>query len=140
MFNTLTTANLYFATRYGAVAGWTALDDGDKTALLTTAYNRINTHSDFDIPSAPTTEQLTLLKMAENELAWYMKIHISDEDRRLGLQAQGVNEAGIVKEKYNDPLSVPFPPVVLDLLNDFTNLKAFYASDLTRDEDESVNA
>ncbi|MCK4825203.1 hypothetical protein KA005_56160, partial [bacterium] len=64
------------------------------------------------------------------------------EDRRMGLRAQGVIEAGVVKEKYKDDLmKLPVPPFVEALLEDgdFTTEKAFGMVDLARDEDESVD-
>lgn len=132
-------ADTYFTTRAGA-SGWSALTD--KQSLLTTAYNRIYYHPDYDIPSSPSISQLAKLKIAQSELAWYMHIHIEDEDRRKGLQAQGVIDAGIVKEKYNteDLANLPLPAFVVKLLNGFNNVEPFYAGDLARDENYTVDS
>lgn len=141
MWNTLATANTYFSTRFGASAVWTALGDPDKTSLLTTAYNRIFFNPDYSVSASASGDTLTKLQMAENELAWYMNGHLSDEDRRKGIQAQGVEEAEIVKEIYDvgSLMELPFPPIVNKLLSEFTTLLPLYASDLTRIEDDSVN-
>jgi hypothetical protein len=59
----------------------------------------------------------------------------------MGLRAQGVLEAGIVKEKYKDIMELPVPPLVKALLEDggFTTEKAFGMVDVDRDEDKSVD-
>ena len=74
-------------------------------------------------------------------MAYYLALHWGDEDRRAGLQAQAVTEAGIVKEVYDKDRAgkVPIPPIVEELLEDFSNLKAFGMANIERDEDESVN-
>ena len=114
----ITDADTYFTTRYGASA-WAALINADKTSLLTTAWNRIRSDTRFTIPGTPSADQKLILAMAQEETAWYMYIHLADEDRRIGLIAQGVIEAGIVKEKYRNTGEIPLPPIVVDLLVDF---------------------
>ncbi|GAH56372.1 unnamed protein product, partial [marine sediment metagenome] len=79
---------------------------------------------------------------AQCETALYMAIHLSDEDRRKGLQAQGVIGAGIVKETYDkDSLDkLPMPPIVLEILGDFYKYgEAMVMVDIDRDEDKSVD-
>lgn len=138
-------AETYFETRYGS-------DDFDnltestgayyKTAVLTTAYKRLYYCPDFSIPSSPTAAQLAKLKDAQCETALYMAIHLTDEDRRKGLQAQGVIDAGIVKETYDkDSLNkLPIPPIVFEILVDFYKYgESMVMVDIDRDEDESVD-
>jgi hypothetical protein len=75
-------------------------------------------------------------------MAYYLAGHLADEDRRKGLQAQAVTEAGIVKEKYDGAglASIPIPGAVVDLLDEFeVGETPFYSVDIERDEDESVD-
>ena len=128
----LADANTYFTTRLEN-AEWTGLTDAQKTAALTTSYNRIRYLKDYDIPSSPTDAQKAVLADAECELAYYMLIHLADEDRRKGLQAQGVVQAGVVKEAYVEtnwsiikPDSIPLPPIVKQMLTDFYKENLLY--------------
>ena len=82
-------AAAFFVTRYGCGA-WATMADADITALLTTAWNRIRFDSRWTIPAAPTAAQKEKLAYAQDLTAWYMYIHLQDEDRRKGLQVQGV--------------------------------------------------
>lgn len=128
-------ANTYFETRAGATA-WAGYTDAVKQSDLTTAFNRLNDHEDYDLPSAPTGSALEKIQRAQCEMAWYIHKHIEDEDERKGLQAQGVIKAGIVKEEYNitDLHTLPLPPVVVNLLKDYCNVEAVYQIDIGRDE------
>ena len=137
---TLDDAATYFVTRLGE-ADWNGLNDDQRTAALTTAYNRIRYCERFDIPAVLTAAQKLVLADAQCEMAKYMVIHLQDEDRRKGLQAQGVTEAGIVQEIYDkDSLAkLPIPPIVLEILGEFHKYdEAFGMVDVDRDEDESV--
>lgn len=137
----LTDAATYFTTRY-AEAGWLSLTDAQKTAALTTAYDRIRYCDEFSVPTSPTTAQKALLADAQCEMANYMIIHLSDEDRRKGLQAQGVVGAGIVKEAYDREslLKLPIPQIVYHILDSFRKYKSpLYIVDIDRDEDKSVD-
>lgn len=143
--NNVDEAETYFETRYKSEAWDDVLEEsGDmqKTAVLTTAYNRLRYHGDFSIPASPTAVQLAKLKDAQCEMAFYFVIHLADEDRRKGLQAQGVISAGIVKEAYDrdslDKLPIPLP--VQELMKDFDKYgKPIAVVDIDRDEDESVD-
>ena len=138
-------ADLYFSTRLSANA-WAdiAPTSGDpiKTAALTTAYERLYFSGLFNLPLFldATADQLVVLKKAQCELSLYMLIHLADEDRRKGLQAQGVTVAGIVKEQYSeaDLNYLPIPPFVAGLLEEFSTaiINPFYISKIDRDEDE----
>lgn len=143
----LTDAESYFSTERLETAFWDALTTtsggkDEKTAVLTMAYNRIRFCKDFSIPASPNATQAAKLRMAQCEMAYYLAGHLADEDRRKGLQAQAVTEAGIVKEKYDGAglASIPIPGAVADLLDEFTAGETpFYSVDIERDEDESVD-
>ena len=89
---------------------------------------------------AQTADQEVILIKAQCEMAYYIALHLADEDRRKGLQAQAVTDAGIVKEKYHKDLlgEIPIPPAVDDLLEDFKIADTMAMIDIDRDEDESV--
>jgi len=140
----LVEAESYFANERLKKEHWTALADNDtKNMALNMAYNRIHYCSDYSTPAAgaETAAQLIILIKAQSEMAYYIALHLEDEDRRKGLQAQAVIAAGIVKETYDkDKLSdIPIPPVIDALLEDFSAKKAMAIIDIDRDEDESVD-
>jgi hypothetical protein len=139
----LADADLYFSTRLAAEP-WTSIPADSnhikKIAALTTAYDRLYFSGLFDLPLLliATADQLVVLKKAQCELALYMLLHLADEDRRKGLQAQGVTVAGIVKETYKDTDMnyLPIPPFVIGLLAEFAiEDSPFYVSSIDRDED-----
>ena len=145
---TISEADAYFSTRLSADA-WTSIlptsGDPKKTAALTTAYDRLFYSGLFDlpIPASATTAELVILQKAQCEMCLYMLLHLADEDRRKGLQAQGVTAAGIVKEQYaeGDLNYLPIPPFVAGLLEEFSTaiISPFYISDIGRDEDKGAN-
>ncbi len=120
----------------------------EKTAVLKMAFNRIRFCKEFDIPETPTADQSERLKIAQLETAYYLAQHISDEDSRKGLHAQGVVGSSVVGETYvrfgTDTvglLDIPLPPIVWQLLDDMRVVESpFAAIDIDRREDESVNA
>jgi len=141
---TLVEAESYFANERLKKAHWTALADSDeKNTALNMAYNRIHYCSDYTTPAAgvETAAQSIILIKAQAEMAYYIALHLEDEDRRKGLQAQAVTAAGIVKEQYDkDKLGeIPIPPAVDALLEDFKAEEAMAIIDIDRDEDESVD-
>jgi len=140
----LTDADTYFDTRLAADAWNDIVDDSThstKTAALTTAYDRLFYSNLFTLPTLAlaTAAQLVILTKAQCEMALYMLIHLEDEDRRKGLQAQGVTQAGIVKESYKDAdlMKLPIPQFVAAILEDFSTAgHEIYVSAVDRDEDE----
>lgn len=147
---TLAEAESYFSTRLFSTA-WTGIvpasGDPVKTAALTTAFDRLFYCGLFSLPTlaAATADQLVVLKKAQCEFSLYLLQHLADEDRRKGIQAQGVTVAGIVKEQYAeaDLMTLPIPPIVSKML-DAAGFSApapapFYAVDIDRREDESVD-
>ena len=137
-------ADAYFDVRLENTA-WFAFDDDKKDAAITTAYNRIYYDKRYDVPTYDdaTAAQLVVLKIVNCEMAYYLAVHLADEDRRKGLHAQGVLEAGIVKEVYDKDMltELPVPPFVDAILEDagFVTEAAFGMVNLDRDEDESVD-
>jgi len=138
--DTLDEADTFFNTRLNN-SDWLALDGDERTAALTTAYNRIRYSNKYSIPASPTVAQKAKLKDAQCEMAIYMATHLADEDRRKGLQVQGVTEAGIVEEVYDKDWldKLPIPPIVDSILEDFKSAVGFGMVDVDRDEDESVD-
>ena len=137
-------ASLYFTDERQITTLWDALTtDDQKNKVLNNAYNRLFYSPDYSLPEAgsETAAQLVVLIKAQSEMAYYILMHLEDEDRRKGLQTQAVTSAGIVKEVYDKDRAgkVPIPPIVDELLEDFSELKAFGMADIDRDEDESVN-
>lgn len=140
-WSTLAEAEAYFANNRLETAEWDVLSTDDKkNKTLNFSYNRILYAKQFTIPAAPTAAQLIKLKIAQQELAYYIAIHLADEDRRKGLQAQGVIKAGIIKEDYFEEWldKLPFPPIVINILEPFSNEVEFAIMEIDRDENKSV--
>lgn len=137
----LAEANTYFTVDRLETVFWDNASNALRTKALENAHNRILYHDDYEIPASPSPAQLVKLKMAQEEMAYYLLIHLADEDRRKGIQVQGVVKAGIVKEDYDKDLLLwlPIPPFVDDLLSEFKKAKAFFKVDIDRDEEESVD-
>lgn len=116
----------------------------EKEAVLRQAFNRIFYSTDFeDVPTAAaaTPDELVRLKKAQAEFALYLAIHLRDEDARKGLQAQGVIEAGVVKEKYKEDwmAKTPIPPFVYDLMAGWLKVYPTAAViDIGRNQDKSA--
>ncbi|MFW6121756.1 MAG: hypothetical protein ACOC80_12795 [Petrotogales bacterium] len=143
-FDDLSDANEYFMDERLITTAWDDLaDDATKTKAIKNAYNRIYYSPKYDVPkyADASAAQLVILKKANGEMAYFLAQHLEDEDRRKGLQIQGITDAGIVKEKYSkdDLMSLPIPPFVDTLLKDFKTAKAFGMVDIERDEDEDVD-
>jgi hypothetical protein len=145
-FDDLDDAQDYFDTERLDASAWDALDDDKKQEnVLTMAYNRIFYSSAYTVPTyaAASAAQLVVLKKVNGEMAYYLCVHLNDEDKRKGIQAQGVLEAGIVKEVYDRDMlkELPIPPMVHSMLvaGGFLASQSFFGVDLTRDEDEDIN-
>ena len=145
-FDDLDDAKAYFTTERLVTTAWDALpDDATMTKAVINAYNRIYYDPRYGVPTyaAASAEQLVVLKKVNGEMANYLAVHLADEDRRMGLEAQHVTDAGIVKEKYDkDKLGdLPVPPMVDAMLEDagFLVETAFGMIDIDRKEDESVD-
>ena len=142
-FDDLPDAKAYFTIERLVTTSWDALTtDPLMTKAVKNAYNRIYHDPRYTVPiyADATPAQLVVLKIVNGEMAYYLAQHMEDEDRRMGLRAQGVTKAGIVKEDYKDDLELPIPPFIDALLDEegFVTEKAFGMVDVDRDEDESV--
>lgn len=144
-FVDLNEAKTYFTTERLDTEEWDDLaTDAKKTVSVIQAYNRLYYDIRWSLPTYAdaTAAEREILKRANGEMAYYLALHLSDEDRRKGIQAQATIEAGVVKEKYDKDLLVeaPVPAVVVAMLAPWlTPLTMFGAIDLARDEEESVN-
>jgi hypothetical protein len=142
-------ADGYFSTRLFSAAWTSIVDDSGqttKTAALTTAFDRLYYSGLFTLPTlaTATVAQLVVLKKFQCEMALYLLAHLADEDRRLGLQAQNVTVAGIVKEQYkeSDLNKLPIPAFItagLEAAGFSAAAAPFYVSDIDRDEDKGAN-
>ena len=143
-FTTVAEADLYFDDERLVTTAWDALagsGDTQKTKALMQAYNRLYYSGLFELPTyaEASAAQLVVLKKAQAEMAYYLAQHLADEDRRKGLHAQGVTEAGIVKEVYAEAnlSDIPIPPLVAGILEDYSSApKALYVASVDRDEEE----
>jgi len=112
---TLAEAEIYFANERLETALWdvATMTNDLKNKALNMGYNRIYYCPDYGVPAkgSETVAQKVKLIKIQCEMAYYLTMHLADEDRRKGLQTQGVVEAGIVKESYNkgdlNELSIP---------------------------------
>ena len=124
----------YLSTRFGADTYW--VSGVDKEAAIITAYRWLIGSKDFSLSSTETAQKV---KDAQCEMALFLVQHQPDIDIRLGLQAQGVIEAGIVKEKYSGKARLPIPIAVTSLLDGYNNTRALYITNIERNEDEGVS-
>ena len=146
----LNEAEDYFQNERLETEAWDNLDESSplfqKTKVLKQAYNRLYYSKEFVLPkySEADSDDLQVLTKAQAEMAYYLAVHLDDEDRRKGLQAQATIEAGIVKEKYDQSklYDTPIPPFIRDLLCGYlagTPATEFGMVNLCRDEDEGVD-
>ena len=142
-FTDLADAIAYFETERLVTTAWDAFtDDALKSKAVTNAYNRIYYDPKYSLPTyaTATAAELITLKKVNGEMAYYLAQHMEDEDRRKGIQAQGVVSAGIVKEVYDKDMldKLPLPPIVEGLLSEFET-GGFYAVGIERDEDDDID-
>ncbi|MBE3109317.1 MAG: hypothetical protein IMZ46_02215 [Acidobacteria bacterium] len=141
-------ANDYFALERLETACWDDLGSGSgvpfKDKVLLQAFNRLMSDPRWKLPlyANATAAEILKLRMGQAEEAYYLACHLPDEDRRKGLQAQGVIEAGVVKEKYDigrlDDL--PVPAIVQAILYPWLiDYAEFGVADIGRDEERSVH-
>jgi len=131
---TMAEANTYFGERIGAGNYWTT--GLDKERALITAYRQLKNMEGYVFPDTPTVN----MQYAQCEQALFL-IAFSDEIfRRASVQAQGVVEAGVVKEKYVIREGVPICDMAKVLLKSCEDPETtgHHAIDLERDEDEDV--
>ena len=131
---TLDEANTYFDSRY-ASNDWHELRDRDKVAALITAFNQLKISGLFTFPTTTTSA----MKQAQYEQAFFVVQNQRDMDARMALQAQGVVEAGVVKEKYSGKTGVIISPIAETYLDSLKISGSFAAiGGLEVDEDYDV--
>ncbi len=128
-------ADTYFTDRIKASDYWTD-DAPDNSPALITAYKWLNSGK-YDFPDDATQA----MKDAQCEMAFFLLQHQPDLDLRMGLQAQGVIAAGVVKERYKDDnfIELPIPPIVMELLEAYETERPVYLVNLERNEEEGVD-
>lgn len=137
-------AESYFDDERLVTTAWDDLvDETTMTKAIINAYNRIYYSPKYNVPTyaAATAEQKVILRKVNGEMAYYLAQHLDAEDHRKGLQAQGVVQAGIVKESYDkDSLDkLPIPAAVEELLDELGAIgKAMVMVPIDRDEDEDM--
>jgi len=144
-FNDIAEADKYFEDERLETGAWDALTESGaflKSKVIRMAYNRLYYDPRWSLPTyaEASASDLARLQKANAEMAYYLAIHIADEDRRKGLQVQGVTEAGIVRETYSESalMEVPVPPFVAAILSPWSAEAYAEVIDLARDEGQSV--
>ena len=128
-------ANTYFGGRIFSSENWTDAASDNIPALIT-AYNWLNSGG-YSLPATATQG----VQDAQCEMALFLLQHQPDLDLRMGLQVQGVIQAGVVKERYREynTIVLPVPPIVANLLEAWSTDRPVYMVDLARNEEESVS-
>jgi len=128
-------ANTYFEARIHGDEYWTN-DADDNIPALITAYNWLNAGS-YSFPATP----VQAMKDAQCEMAFFLLQHQPDLDLRMGLQAQGVIAAGVVKERYKNDnyVELPIPPIVQKLLEGYATARPIFMVNIERNEEEGVD-
>jgi len=140
-FDDLADANSYFDVERFVTEEWDVLTDVERSKAIVYAYNRLYYSQHYILPTVltATATELTLLKKANGEMAYYIILHLLDEDKRIGIEAQGVSAADIVGEKYNGLNSAPMPATAAGILSVFEKNDIGGVSDVARDEDCDVD-
>lgn len=101
-------ADTYFSTRHGIGTLWSQYDNAPaaKTALLVTAQQPIELSPAYTWPDDAVITQP--MKDAVCEQAFFMLLD-PDMEVRMALIAQGVEEAGLVMEKYRQSAKAEAP-------------------------------
>lgn len=123
-------ADAYYATRLGAPTYWHS--GTQKEAALTTAYNQLTAAGRWELPLPGSPEVTQDHKNAQMEQALFLLQMGTGGEMRMNLQAQGVIEAGIVKEKYKGDGGIPFSPLASSYLWNDRIRKPIFVIDLQR--------
>ena len=128
-------ANTYFDDRLRASDYWTDGADDNSPALIT-VFKWLNAGG-YSFPATAVQS----MKDAQCEMAFFLLQHQPDLDLRMGLQAQGVIAAGVVKERYKDDnfVELPVPPLVKELLEAYETDRPIFMVNLERNEEEGVD-
>ena len=127
-------ANAYLGDRLDADGFWVDEDANNPRAVIT-AYRWLVSNPNYSFPATATQ----VMKDAQCEYALFLLQHQPDLDLRIGLQVQKVVEAGIVKEKYSQPATLPIPPVVANLIETYLTSTGFHIFDVERDEEQETD-
>lgn len=127
---TVAEADTYFEARLNAAA-WSSATATQKIQALIMAYRQLNAAS-YSFPSTA----VDAMKYAQFEQALFLLSYSSDIDARTALQAQGVTEAGIVKEKYSGSASLPICATAKAFVEGYEDTKDnIFCGDVRRDEE-----
>ncbi len=126
---TMEEAETYMSLRLNAAAYWHS--GISKEAALMTAYNYLVNSGLFSFPDDASDN----MKTAQFETALFLLQHLEDMDARLGLQAQGVRQAGVVQESY-EVADLPLPNTIGRLLTVYKVENGFRSIEIERDDDE----
>jgi len=141
-FSGLPDAESYFLNERFETANWDAVTDEQKTKAINYSYNRLYHSPKWDLPTYAAADATALVKLRiiNAEMANYIIIHLYDEDRRKGIQAQGVTKAGIEEETYDKNYldRLPVPAFVEDLLKPWLKAKYLHITNIDRDENYGV--
>jgi len=144
-FVDLDEARTYFEDERLETGAWDDLFASDgilETRVLIQAYNRIYYDPRWSLPTYAEASAVALIELskANAEMAFYLAIHLADEDRRKGLQAQGVVKAGVVKEDYSEKylMAIPVPPFVIAILKPWSTERFAGALEISRDDEEDI--
>lgn len=146
----LASAESYFEDERLETSAWDALYALDTAGLyaekaLLNAFNRLYYDRHYGLLpadyAAASAAQRVILRKAQCEMAYYLAQHLADEDRRKGIQAQGVVRSGVVGEDYDPGWlgKIPVPPFVDALLAQFKGGGPLHVADVERDEDEAAD-
>ena len=147
-FDEIADADTYFEDERLETEAWDDLEELSggvlKTKVLKQAYNHIYYDPRWSLPTyaaaLATALILSELQKANAEMAYYLAVHLADEDRRKGLQAQGVITAGVVKEQYSEKhlMDLPVPPFVIAILKPWSTERFAGVLEISRDDDEDI--
>ena len=144
-FDDIIDADAYFEEERLETEAWDDLEElsGYKAKVLIQAYNRIYYDPRWSLPTYAKASAAALIELskANAEMAYYLAVHLADEDRRKGIQAQGVVTAGVVKEQYAEKhlMDLPVPPFVIAILKPWSTERFAGVLEVARDDDEDIS-
>ncbi|MFA5456869.1 MAG: hypothetical protein WC261_04465 [Synergistaceae bacterium] len=131
---TVAEAELYFEARLNATS-WTGATATQKIQALIMAYRQLNS-GQYSFP----TVVVDTMKYAQLEQALFLLAYSADIDARMALQAQGVTEAGIVKEKYSSAGTIPICAIAQAWIKDCALVEDnLFCGDVRRDEEQNAD-
>jgi len=120
----------YFATRLNSET-WTEATNTEKIQALIMAYRQLSAAA-YSFPAVT----VDAMKYAQYEQALFLLAYSSDIDARMALQAQGVIEAGIVKEKYSSLGAIPICVTAKSWVKNYEIIADnLFCGDVRRDEE-----